>query len=238
MNGRVLVLGAALVLVSACGSASAVTLTPPAATTAGTAAATMSPADMAAMGHPTATPAAQPAATAPIAGATANPQTATSTPAPAINVGTSGPTAAPAPTATAAATAAPAATSAPTPTPAPTAAPAGQATTVTVTLVDMAIKLSTTSVSAGTVTFAVTNAGTTIHEFVVLQTSIAQNALPADPANPGTVLEPGFLGKVGNLAPHATGSLTLTLGAGSYVLICNEPAHYTALGMHTAFSVR
>jgi uncharacterized cupredoxin-like copper-binding protein len=240
MNRRVLVLGAALVLVSACGSASAVTLTPPAATTAGTAAATMSPAEMAAMGHPTATAASQPAATAPVAGATANPQTATSTPAPAINAGTSGPTAAPAPTTTAAPTAAPAATSAPTPAPtaAPTAAPAGQATTVSVTLVDMAIKLSTTSVAAGTVTFNVTNGGTTIHEFVVLQTAIAQNALPADPANPGTVLEPGFLGKVGNLAPHATGSLTLTLGAGSYVLICNEPAHYTALGMHTAFSVR
>jgi len=233
MNGRVLVLGAALVLVSACGSASAVTLTPPAATTA---AATMSPADMAAMGHPTATAASQPATTTPVAGATATPQTATSAPAPAINVGTSGPTAAPAPTTTAAPTAAPAATSAPTA--APTAAPAGQATTVSVTLVDMAIKLSTTSVAAGTVTFAVTNGGTTIHEFVVLQTAIAQNALPADPANPGTVLEPGFLGKVGNLAPHATGSLTLTLGAGSYVLICNEPAHYTALGMHTAFSVR
>jgi len=72
----------------------------------------------------------------------------------------------------------------------------------------------------------------------VLQTAIAQNALPADPAHPGTVLEPGFLGKVANLGSGASGSLTLTLGPGSYVLFCNEPVHYSALGMHTAFSVR
>ena len=109
---------------------------------------------------------------------------------------------------------------------------------MSVTLTDMAIKLSTASVPSGTVTFAVTNGGGTTHEFVVLQTAIAQNALPADPANPGTVQEPGFLGRVASLAPHATGSLTLTLGPGSYVLICNEPAHYSALGMHIGFSVR
>jgi uncharacterized cupredoxin-like copper-binding protein len=109
---------------------------------------------------------------------------------------------------------------------------------VTVTLVDMSIKLSTASIPAGTVTFAVTNGGTTNHEFVILQTAIAQSALSSDSTNPGTVVEPGFLGKVANLAPQATGSLTLTLGPGSYVLICNLPAHYSALGMHIAFTVR
>lgn len=239
MNGRPIVLGAVLVLASACGSPNAAS--PAAPTTAGAAAAapTMSPADMAAMGHATATPATQPAATAPgatapTAAAPASQSAGTSAPAPAINVGTSGPSAAPAPTSAPTPTAAPVATTAPT----PTAAPAGPSTTVTVTLVDTAIRLSTVSVPAGAVTFAVTNGGTTTHELVVLQTTIAQNALPADPANPGTVLEPGFLGKVASLAPHATGSLTLTLGAGSYVLICNEPVHYSALGMHTAFSVR
>jgi len=102
----------------------------------------------------------------------------------------------------------------------------------------MAIKLSSGSVAGGAVTFAVSNGGSTIHEFVVLRTTIAQNSLPADPAHPGTVQEPGFLGRVANLAPHATGSLTLTLESGSYVLVCNEPAHYSALGMHAAFTVR
>ena len=98
--------------------------------------------------------------------------------------------------------------------------------------------LSASSVAAGTVTFNVSNGGTTDHEFVVLQTATAQNALPSDPANPSRALETGRAGKIESLAPRATGTLTLTLGSGSYVLICNNPAHYSALGMHTAFSVR
>ena len=109
---------------------------------------------------------------------------------------------------------------------------------MTVTLADMSIKLSASSVAAGTVTFNVSNGGTTDHEFVVLQTATAQNALPSDPANPSRALETGRAGKIESLAPRATGTLTLTLGSGSYVLICNNPAHYSALGMHTAFSVR
>ncbi|HZP94783.1 MAG TPA: hypothetical protein VFC31_00410 [Candidatus Limnocylindria bacterium] len=109
---------------------------------------------------------------------------------------------------------------------------------MTVTLVDTAIRISTATVAPGSVTFNVTNAGTTPHEFVVLQTSLAQNALPADPANPAIVLEPGFLGKVASLQPKTSGALTLTLAAGSYVFICNEPAHYSALGMHIGFTVR
>lgn len=197
---------------------------------------------MAAMGHQTGSPVAQSAAPAATSATTAAavappaaPQinaVATQTPAPAVSTPPA-PTTAPAPTTEPAPTNAPAPTSTPAPTPAP-----GVATTVSVTLTDMAIKLSTASVPSGTVTFAVTNGGGTTHEFVVLQTAIAQNALPADPANPGTVQEPGFLGRVASLAPHATGSLTLTLGPGSYVLICNEPAHYSALGMHIGFSVR
>jgi uncharacterized cupredoxin-like copper-binding protein len=107
-----------------------------------------------------------------------------------------------------------------------------------VTLADMSIKLSAASVPAGAVTFKISNGGTTNHEFVVLQTATPQNALPPDPANPATALESGLIGKVENLAPQATGTLTVTLGAGSYVLICNNPAHYGALGMHTALSVK
>ena len=223
MDGRITVtlgLGAALLFATACGTANAVS--PKAGTTRGAvAAATMTPAEMAAMGSPTFAP---------------TPKTS----APAVTATPAQPTLAPAQLAAPAATTAPATNAAPAAAPAPaaTAAPAGPASTVTVTLKDMAITLSTPSVSSGKVTFNVTNAGTTIHEFVVLQTSIAQNALTANVASPGTVIEPGFLGQVTNLAPQATGSLTLTLGAGSYVLICNEPAHYSALGMHTGFSVR
>jgi len=232
MNGRIQVtlgLGVALLLATACSTANAGNSTANAATRGASTAATMTPAEMAAMGTPTQVPAAQ--ATAPAAqpaaraaqptSAAAQPAAPTATSAPTINaVATTGP--------------APALTAAP----ATTSAPAGPASTVTVTLLDMAIKLSAPSASAGTITFNITNGGTTTHELVVLRTSIPQNALGPDPANPGVVLEPGFLGKVANLAPHASGSLTLTLGSGSYVLICNEPAHYSALGMHTAFSIQ
>jgi len=226
LNLLTLGLGAALLFATACGTANAVSPTATRAKGPATAAATMTPAEMAAMGQPApAAPAAAALPAAPAAPAPAAP--APAAPAPAATPAISTP-----------ATAAPVATVAPAATAAPTAAPAGPASTVTVTLKDMAINLSTSSVSAGTVTFNVTNAGTTIHEFVVLQTSIAQNALTANVSSPGTVVEPGFLGKVANLAPQASGSLTLALGSGSYVLLCNEPAHYSALGMHTAFSVR
>jgi len=227
MNGRIiLVLGGSLLLTSACGTANAVSPTATTVTRSASAAATMTPAEMAAMAHPASAPTAEPAVQA-----AAAPTTTTARPA-ATNAASSAPTSAP--------TSPPATASTPstTATPAASAPPAAPGSTVAVTLADMAIKLSAASVPGGTVTFAVTNSGTTTHELVVLQTTTAQSALAPDPANPGTVLEPGFLGKVANLAPRATGSLTLTLGPGSYVLICNEPAHYSALGMHTAFSVR
>lgn len=229
MNGRTLVIGAALLLVTACGTTNATSPTTTTVTRVAPAAATMSPADMATMGHPTATPAAT-VATAPAATDAPAAQTTTTPVA----------TAAPAATDAPAVTNAPASTSAPIATPAPVATPAAPApgTRVAVILVDTAVRLSVASVPAGTVTFSVTNSGSTSHEFVVLQTAIAQSALAPDPANPGTVLEPGFLGKVPNLAPQTTGSLTLTLGTGSYILLCNDPAHYSALGMHAAFSVR
>ena len=105
-----------------------------------------------------------------------------------------------------------------------------------VSLVEMSIRLDHGSAAAGTVTFVVRNNGTAVHEFVVLRTNFAQNQIPNDPTQPGKVLEPGFVTRVAGLAPGASASVTLNLVAGSYVLICNEPAHYIA-GMHTAFTV-
>ena len=180
----------------------------------------MSPSEMAAMTQ-TATPAPVAQATTPIA------------PAQSVPAATG-----PAATSVAAATSAPVNTVAPTvaPTTAPT--PNAASAKVAVTLVDTAIRLSSPTVPGGNVTFSVTNAGTTIHEFVVLKTSIAQNALPPDPANPGAVMEPGFVAKTAVLDPKTSTTLTVALGPGAYVLICNEPAHYMGLGMHIAFNVQ
>lgn len=85
-------------------------------------------------------------------------------------------------------------------------------------------------------TFTVTNAGTVVHELVILKTTFPQDQIPLDPAQPGKVIETAAIGRVSSLAPGATGSITLALAAGPYVLICNEPGHYLA-GMHTAFTV-
>ena len=109
-------------------------------------------------------------------------------------------------------------------------------TVVVAVLTDSAVKLAQASAPAGAVKFSVTNAGSVTHELVVLKTAIAQNQLPANLSQPAEVTEPGFLAKVPLLAPGQTGSLTLTLTPGSYVLICNQPAHYL-VGMHTAFTV-
>ena len=46
----------------------------------------------------------------------------------------------------------------------------------------------------------------------------------------------GDLGEVAELDPGSKGSLTLTLDAGKYLLVCNIPGHFTA-GMWTILTV-
>ena len=56
------------------------------------------------------------------------------------------------------------------------------------------------------------------------------------PAKPGTVTEPGLIAQSRDVAVGATATLSLILAPGSYVLMCNQPAHYL-IGMHTAFTI-
>lgn len=111
--------------------------------------------------------------------------------------------------------------------------------TVSATLADYSITLDQNSAPAGDVTFEVTNEAEQIHEFVVLQTDLAADALPTDDA--GDVNEAGDPGivlvdEIEDIEGGATPTLPVTLDAGSYVLICNLPGHY-AEGMHTGFTV-
>jgi len=123
----------------------------------------------------------------------------------------------------------------------------GTSTTVDVSLREFSIAPSVASVPAGTVTFEVTNDGPNdVHEFVVVRTDLAPDALPTDAD--GAVLEDGegmeVIDEIEDLAVGASETLALTLEAGSYVLICNiveveegeTEAHY-ALGMRSAFTV-
>lgn len=128
----------------------------------------------------------------------------------------------------------------------------GAATTVQVTLDEWAVVTEPTSTSSGEVTFEISNAGEEVHEFVVIRTDLGMLDLPT--ADDGSVDEEGaedleVLGEVEDVAAGASETLTLTLEAGRYVLICNiveeememdemehDPSHYQS-GMRTEFTV-
>lgn len=128
----------------------------------------------------------------------------------------------------------------------PTAtSPAAGATTVNVTLQEFAVLPDVSSAPAGDITFSVTNDGPDdMHEFVVVQTDLAPDALPT--AANGAVDEAGggmtVVDEIEDIAVGATDDVTVTLAAGHYVLICNiydedeAEAHYQ-MGMYTAFTV-
>jgi len=118
------------------------------------------------------------------------------------------------------------------PTPGPNAQP------VDVELDEFTVVADPGSIGAGEIGFNVNNVGTAVHNFRVIATELAADALPLDSGGLGvdesqvdvvggftTPLDPG-----GQLAVGAG------LAAGSYVLICNVPTHYES-GMRTAFEV-
>lgn len=108
---------------------------------------------------------------------------------------------------------------------------------VTVNMDEWSMKLSSTTLSAGDVTFTVNNNGKVEHEIAILKTDIPQDKLPVRANDPLKVQEPGNLGEIEDIAPGATKSATFSLSPGNYVLICNVASHYAA-GMHIAFSVK
>jgi uncharacterized cupredoxin-like copper-binding protein len=89
--------------------------------------------------------------------------------------------------------------------------------------------------SAGSVTFAVKNAGTQVHEFVVVKTDLKADALPVvDHKIDESTLTP--VDEIEDIAAAATPTLAVDLDAGHYVLLCNIETHYEQ-GMHADFDV-
>lgn len=118
--------------------------------------------------------------------------------------------------------------------------------TVNVTLQEWAVVSDKAEITAGKVTFEVTNDGPNdVHEFVVLKTDLAPGDLPTD--DTGKVDEAGggmeVMGEIEDVAVGASAPLELDLVAGKYVLLCNiyseeeQEAHY-AEGMRIAFTVK
>lgn len=93
------------------------------------------------------------------------------------------------------------------------------------------------SVPAGEVTFTITNNGTIQHEFLVVKTDIADGEIPVEGDHFSESLDSiSVIDEIGEFAAGTSETLTVTLEAGNYQLLCNIPAHYSA-GMHTAFVV-
>ena len=106
---------------------------------------------------------------------------------------------------------------------------------VSATEADFSINLATSSAPAGSVTFNITNQGPNAHEFVILKTDDAPDALPVKD-NEVEEDKVDLIDEAEDIAPSTTATLTTDLEAGSYVIICNLPTHYEQ-GMHAAFTV-
>ena len=108
---------------------------------------------------------------------------------------------------------------------------------LTANLTDTSIDVSSTTVPAGPITFHITNASASeLHEFVIIHTDLNADQLPL--AADGSVEEDKLAspGEKGDIAAGQGGDLTITLPAGRYMFICNQPGHFKA-GMHTVFNV-
>jgi uncharacterized cupredoxin-like copper-binding protein len=103
----------------------------------------------------------------------------------------------------------------------------------------MAIKLDKTIVNAGKVTFVVKNVSQeTIHEMLVAPIKDKDTVLAfVEAENKVDEEKSGDLGEVSELDPGKSGSLTLDLKPGLYVLYCNVPGHYS-VGMWTTLTVK
>jgi uncharacterized cupredoxin-like copper-binding protein len=123
------------------------------------------------------------------------------------------------------------------------APPARADETVGVTLVDkgmqsMRMDLSPKQVKAGKVTFNVTNTSQTlVHEFVVVRADKPIEALPYN-EHENEVDESAVevANEIDGLEPGKSGTLTVKLEPGSYILLCNKAGHFK-LGMVNRITV-
>jgi uncharacterized cupredoxin-like copper-binding protein len=118
-------------------------------------------------------------------------------------------------------------------------------TSVDVTLKEWSVTAASASASSGDVTFSVTNSGEEPHEFLVIRTDLAPDALPTGDDGKVPEEEIDIIDEIEPFAAGTTEEITLNLEAGSYVLICNivetvpgeEPESHYVNGMRTGFTV-
>jgi len=106
-------------------------------------------------------------------------------------------------------------------------------TLVTVRLKEFKVLPAPLTARRGVVAFSARNVGKLDHELVVLKTNVAPGKLAV---RKDRAVETGRIGRVGPIKPGASRTLTLTLKAGKYVLLCNLPGHYQG-GQRIGFGV-
>ena len=119
-------------------------------------------------------------------------------------------------------------------------------TTVTATLKEWEIKLSSTTLASGAITFNITNNGDKEHEFVIRKTDLKSDSLIKNSDGEVSEDDPSLtpVGDPSEVAEIKPGSsdrtITVTLQPGHYVIFCNlhveDLLHYQK-GMHTDFTV-
>jgi len=120
--------------------------------------------------------------------------------------------------------------------PTPTAVPG--ATVVNVSLTEFTGTPDSSSVSAGAVSFAVTNDGTAPHNFRIIKTDLAPDKLPVANSQADETQVNVVASSSGNfIAAGASAAVSANLTPANYVLICNVPTHYQS-GMRVAFTVQ
>ena len=109
----------------------------------------------------------------------------------------------------------------------------------------MGLRLSRSSVPAGTVSLRASDLGARVHELVVLPLTGALGDGRRQVGPDGTVPEDAALGEASRtcgegagdgIEPGSSGWTTLQLRPGRYELVCNLPGHYGA-GMHAELDV-
>jgi uncharacterized cupredoxin-like copper-binding protein len=91
----------------------------------------------------------------------------------------------------------------------------------------MRITLDHATLAPGRVTFEAVNESKALKHEVLVVRERGTGELPIDTQH-DRVNEHAVrrLGEIAELAPGKTGKLTLNLGPGTYLLLCNEPGHY------------
>ena len=121
--------------------------------------------------------------------------------------------------------------------PTPDEPAAGAETTIDVSLTEFVVDPSAATAPAGAVTFSISNAGASPHNLKVVATDLGADALPVDDdAFAVDEDQVDIRAASSDLDAGEAEDLTVELEAGSYVLICNVPAHYDS-GMTIAFVV-